>query len=280
MQAKNDIIIQVENLTVAFQNRAGIILPNDNITFSHCSGEWLGIMGPSGSGKSVLVRSIAGMVSGYPGIVDGNIFYHKQNLLEGLSEFCSYSRSNGTPGSVKKRYDAWQKRHWKNLSTFAPNAFTYIFQNPYDALNPYVSIKKHVEEAFLAGGVARADIQRESEKLLLELNFSEPARALKKYPHELSGGMAQRIVIAMALAQQSSVIIADECTTSLDPRSSKQTIDALHKAQEQRGCSLLFITHDVGLASEHSDRIIKMKEGKIIDIVENRSVHKQKQGSA
>jgi ABC-type glutathione transport system ATPase component len=125
--------------------------------------------------------------------------------------------------------------------------------------------KETIREAFRAGGTPSGEIRERSIDLLTTLQIAAPADTMKRYPHELSGGMAQRVVIAMALAQKTSVIIADECTTSLDPVSAVSTVEALQSARQSSGCSILFITHDEGIATTYSDRILRFDKGRFVD---------------
>ncbi len=264
----NEKILEVDQLTVAFTTQQGLIVANDNVAFSQARGEWLAIMGPSGSGKSVLAKSISGIFTGQPGVIGGKIIFQGNDLLEGLAESVHFTRADGRVDRVSKKSHKWAKRHRRNLSRYARNKFAYIFQNPYDALNPFFTVRRHLKEAFQAGGERRGDVDTRSIDLLTSLEIAAPKNVLKLYPHELSGGMAQRVVIAMALAQQTAVIIADECTTSLDPVSAVSTIEALQQAREVAGCSILFITHDLAIAETYSDRILKFERGRFVSSTE------------
>jgi ABC-type dipeptide/oligopeptide/nickel transport system ATPase component len=257
--------LQVRNLSVAFQTDEEVIFANREITFDHDAGTWLSLMGHSGSGKTVLGRAIAGLLTGSPGIVQGTIAYRGANLLDALPRFVSEHRHNGTI-SFRKDVRRWQKAHWRNITQFARGHFAYIFQNPYDALNPYVPIRRHLEEAFLAGGTHPEELERSCIDLLVQLRLTPPARVLSCYPHELSGGMAQRVVVAMAMAQRASYIIADECTSSLDSTSVRVTLDLLHRLQTEEGCSVLFITHDEGLAQSFSHHMLRMERGALMSL--------------
>jgi ABC-type glutathione transport system ATPase component len=256
-------ILAVENLSVAFHLKEGLVYANKEISFLHSSGEWLGLMGPSGSGKTVLARAISGLLTGIPGVVQGRILYRDNNLLHGLDEMVFKEKRNGSV-VIKKNAYAWTKRHRENIARHSRNEFAYVFQSPFDALNPYFTVGQHMKEAFLAGGIPAAEIPAQGRELLASLRMSEPDRVLKSHPHELSGGMAQRVVIAMALAQRASYLIADECTTSLDPEATHSTIEALQKAREVNGCSILFITHERDLASAYCDRILRMHNGTVV----------------
>ena len=254
--------LEVRDLSVAFRTGAALIYANRDVSFEHEQGEWLSVMGPSGSGKTVLGRAIAGLTIGAPGIVKGTISFRGHNLLDTLPDFVLAYRNNGT-GGFRKDVQRWQKRHWRNITMHARNQFAYIFQNPYDALNPYVPISRHLKEAFLAGGIPLDEIAEKSKELFVQLRLTPPERIVRCYPHELSGGMAQRVAVAMAMAQRASYIIADECTSSLDPASAHGTLDLLHQLQDERGCSVLFISHDAELAQSFSHRMLKMDRGEL-----------------
>ena len=257
-------LLTVEGLTVVFQTKAGYLTANNGVSFSQTKGEWLAIMGPSGSGKSVLAKSISGIMTGVPGIVEGRILFRGNDLLAGCAQSVAVSRKGDRVVSVSKNVRKWNKRYAANMRTYARNQFSYVFQNPYDALNPYFPVKRHLREAFRAGKKGGDRPDDRSVELLASLQIASPAETLKMYPHELSGGMAQRVVIAMALAQGTSVIIADECTTSLDPSSAVSTVEALQHARKESGCSILFITHDVGIAETYSDRILRFGGGQFL----------------
>jgi ABC-type glutathione transport system ATPase component len=255
-------LLRVEELTVAFQTSSGMLFANDDVSFSHNAGEWLGIMGASGSGKTVLAKAIAGLNIGKPGIIKGKMLFQERDLLSGLDIAIRTEQRNGTT-LITKNSRRWMKTYQGNFHRNARNKFAYIHQNPADALNPYFAIRRHMAEACAAGGTKPPWFESQSIELFSRLRLGEPRKVLASYPHELSGGMAQRVVIAMALAQKAAYIIADECTTSLDPRSSQSTIEALQEARTG-GAAILFITHDKALATKCCDRILQMKQGQVI----------------
>jgi len=258
-------ILEVNSLTVVFETQRGFVTANEGVSFSQGKGEWLAIMGPSGSGKSVLAKTISGIFTGSPGVVAGRIAYKGSDLLDGIDRHVRLKKEGSRIVGVRKDQQRWEKVYRRNIARHAMNQFAYIFQNPYDALNPYCTVRKHLREALRAGGTAKGEIGERSIDLLTTLQIASPADTLKRYPHELSGGMAQRVVIAMALAQKTSVIIADECTTSLDPVSAVSTVEALQSARQTSGCSILFITHDEGIAVTYSDRILRFDKGRFVN---------------
>lgn len=263
MSPAGDLILSVENLTVAFRQGRGVRFVNRDLSFTHGSGEWLAVMGPSGSGKTVLAKSICGLLLGNPGIVGGRILFRNSDLLEGLLPHGWEGRRNGEPVPPKD-LRRWYRGLRRNMQAHARNQFAYIFQNPLDALSPYFTVGRHLREALRAGGEDAGDYRPIAAGLLGSLRISEPEQVLRRYPHELSGGMAQRVVIAMALAQRVSYLIADECTTSLDPPAAMSVYAALQRAREVSGCSILFITHDRQLAETYADRILVMRDGRFV----------------
>ena len=261
MLNRNSSLLHVENLSAVFKNGEGFKLVNDNVSFSLNKGEWLGIMGISGSGKSVLAKSVSGLLTGTPGIVEGTLSYDGTNLLENLFKDISFVRRNGTVDNVRKKYHSWLKRYRNNFHKHTRNAFAYIFQNPIEAFNPYYTLGRHIKEAFAVRMTASAEIEQASVELIRSLRLSK--ELLYTYPHIPAGGELQRIAIGMALAQGASIIIADECTTSLDPPNAENVLQLLHEVQKNNGVSIMFITHDEELARKHCDRIYWMHRGKL-----------------
>ncbi|MBI3192920.1 MAG: ATP-binding cassette domain-containing protein [Ignavibacteriae bacterium] len=255
-------IVEVEQLTVLFAENEGYKIANNSVSMVLRNNEWLGIMGNSGSGKSILARSLSGLISGYPGIVQGKIFFESQNLVDDAFPKVLIQQKNGKIKKVKKNNYRWMKQYYRNFEQVACKKFAYIFQNPIESFNPYLSVGEHIAEAFVAAEIPGEMIRQKSIELLEHLDL--PEKNLDSYPHELSGGELQRISVAMALAQQASVIIADECTTSLDPENEDKVLAKLHEAQE-RGASILFITHSEELANEHCQRLNWMDNGRLYE---------------
>ena len=262
MTASSDALA-VEDLKVAFGTAENLVLALKGVSFSQSRGEWLGIIGRSGSGKTVLAKTIAGLLTGSPGVTNGKVLFEGKNLLDGLEEYVSTPALNGSV-SVNKRMHKWKKRMRANFELYAKNKFAYVFQNPVEALNPYISVEQHMNEAFAAGGVAKDKIREKGLELLASLRFTSPHNVLRSYPHELSGGMAQRLVVAMALAQGAALIIADECTTSLDLKGTNSAIESLQHARQMGEVSIMFITHDLYLAATCCDRVLIMNQGRLI----------------
>ena len=229
-------LLVVEDLAVSFDVRGGRINAVDGVSFSIRPGETLGIVGESGSGKSVMAYSLVGLLAGNGRIDRGQIRFNGQDLLAEPGMPCVQVRGR---------------------------QIAFIFQNPRAALNPIRSVGDQVRDALEASGRAprRQSAQRALE-LLDQVRIERAKDRFGAYPHELSGGMCQRILIAMALAAEPKLLIADEPTTGLDVTTQKIIMDTLYELGASNGLATLLITHDVGLAARYCRRIAVMCEGK------------------
>jgi peptide/nickel transport system ATP-binding protein len=231
-------LLEVEDLGVSFDVRGGRVVVVDGVSLSIRPGETLGIVGESGSGKSVMAYSLVGLLARNGRIDRGNIRFAGEDLR-----------------ADPKRMQAARGRQ-----------IAFIFQNPRAALNPIRSIGDQVRDAVEASGRAtRGESARRALDLLDQVRIERAADRLRAFPHELSGGMCQRVLIAMALAAEPQLLIADEPTTGLDVTTQKVIMDALYELGASRGLATLLITHDVGLAARYCRRIAVMCEGKIVE---------------
>ncbi len=237
----NSTLLAVENLHTYFKTEEGIAHAVDGVSFSVPKGKTVAIVGESGSGKSVTALSILQLVPEPAGkIVKGKIFFENQNLLE-FPE--------------------------KQMRQIRGNKIAMIFQEPMTALNPVFTIGNQIEEALK---LHRKNITKEQRKqivieLLQKVGISEPKERIKNYPHQLSGGMRQRAMIAMALACQPKLLIADEPTTALDVTIQAQILALLNDLQTQMKMSILLITHDLGIVAQSADSVVVMYAGKVIE---------------
>ncbi len=241
--AENQPLLRVSDLVATFPTPAGVVRAVDGVSFEVRPGQILGIVGESGSGKSVTSRSIMRMLRS-PGRIDsGSIEFRGKNLLE-LSE--------------------------ENMQQVRGRDIAMIFQDPQAALNPVMRIGDQIQEALQIHGVdAKASRERTLE-LLEQVGIPNPERAISRYPHEFSGGMRQRVVIAIALANKPSLLIADEPTTALDVTIQAQILKLIGKLRDELGIAIVFITHDMGVVAELCDDVLVMYHGKV---VEHGSVH-------
>ena len=227
-------LLEIRNLNITFQDMVGELKAVNDVSFTIKKGEILGLIGESGSGKSVTAKAIMKLLDG--GNISGEIWFNGKNLLNAKEkEIC---RLRGTKISM-------------------------IFQEPMTALNPVVKIGKQIEEVFKIHKIGN---ETENHKKIIEtlklLNIGNAEEILEKYPFELSGGLRQRVVIAMAIICEPELIIADEPTTALDVTTQMEILLLLKKAAAQIGSAILLITHDLGVIAECADRVIVMYRGK------------------
>ena len=229
----------VARLTVTY----GETLAVDGVSFSLSPGKIYVIVGESGSGKSTLLRTIGGLLTKEGKIVSGDIWMGEQNLIQ-LSE------------------KEWCEVHGNKMG--------YIFQNPEQSLSPLAKIGKQFVEcqnmhAKTAGKKSKKEILEDAEELLKELRFENPQRVLKSYPFELSGGMCQRVAIALAIMNQPSLLLADDPTSALDVASQDMTIETLLALRKKTDLSILLVTHNMEVARRLADEIGVMYQGRIIE---------------
>ncbi|KPN31609.1 putative ABC transporter ATP-binding protein [Halolamina pelagica] len=239
-EAGDDRLLEVENLQTVFHTERETIRAVDGVSFGIAEGETLGLVGESGSGKSVTARSIMGLVDS-PGelLPDSSIRFDGRELT-GLSEK-QYERVRG--GGV-----------------------AMVFQDPLSTLNPVYTVGNQIEEALsLHRGLSGMDATEKAIELLEDVGIPDAARRVSEYPHEFSGGMRQRAVIAMALACDPDLLICDEPTTALDVTIQAQILELLAELQEEHGLAILFITHDMGVIAEVCDRVAVMYAGEVVE---------------
>lgn len=229
----------VDRLTVTYGEKLAV----DGVSFSLSPGKIYVFVGESGSGKSTLLRTIGGLLTKEGKIVSGDIWMGEQNLIQ-LSE------------------KEWCEVHGNKMG--------YIFQNPEQSLSPLAKIGKQFVEcqnmhAKTAGKKSKKEILEDAEELLKELRFENPQRVLKSYPFELSGGMCQRVAIALAIMNQPSLLLADEPTSALDVASQDMTIETLLALRKKTDLSILLVTHNMEVARRLADEIGVMYQGRIIE---------------
>jgi len=238
----NQKLIEVKNLKTYFYTEAGTIKAVDNVSFDIYKGEVLGIVGESGSGKSVTSLSINRLIPNPPGeIVSGQVLYNKQNLLD-----LSYNEMRNIRG--------------KDIAM--------IFQEPMTSLNPVLKIEAQMNEVLIKHeGLSKKEATMRSIQMLEAVGIPEPNKRINEYPHQFSGGMRQRVMIAMALQCNPALLIADEPTTALDVTIQAQILDLMMDLKNKReDAAILLITHDLAVVAETCDRIIVMYGGEIQEI--------------
>jgi peptide/nickel transport system ATP-binding protein len=233
-------LLEVEGLKTHFFTRDGVVRAVDGVSFSIQPGETLALVGESGCGKSVTSLSILRLIASPPGrTVAGAIRFNGQDLL-GLSE--------------------------RAMRKVRGNEISMIFQEPMTSLNPVLTIGRQVAEALvLHKGMTRSAAADRAVELLRLVNIPEPARRATEYPHQLSGGMRQRVMIAMALACDPKLLVADEPTTALDVTIQAQILDLMRALKEKTGAAILLITHDLGVVAEMAQRVVVMYAGRKVE---------------
>jgi peptide/nickel transport system ATP-binding protein len=233
------MILEVRELKVTFRTEQGPVQAIDGVSFDVAEGEILGVVGESGSGKTVSLLAVMGLITDPNAVIEGSIKYRGRELV-GLSS--------------------------KEMRSLRGREIAMIFQDPMTALTPVYTIGWQIAEQVRAHSKvsAKAAEQRAIE-LLTEVNIPNPAEAIHRYPHQLSGGMRQRAVIAMALSCNPSLLVADEPTTALDVTVQAQILDLVRKLQQDHKSAVVFITHDMGVVSELADRVMVMYAGRIVE---------------
>jgi peptide/nickel transport system ATP-binding protein len=233
-------LLEVEDLRTYFFTRDGVTRAVDGVSYSVKPGETLAVVGESGCGKSVTALSILRLIASPPGrIVSGAIRFQGQNLLD-LDE-AAMRRIRG-------------------------NEISMIFQEPMTSLNPVLNIGRQISETLmLHQNLDAAAAARRTVEMLSLVHIPEPERRLKQYPHQLSGGMRQRVMIAMALACSPKLLIADEPTTALDVTIQAQILDLMLELKRKTGSAIIFITHDLGVVAETAQRVVVMYAGRKVE---------------
>ncbi len=233
-------LLHVHHLRASFHTGKGIVRAVNDVSFSVEKGETLGIVGESGSGKSVTCYSLMGLIPQPPGRIEtGQALFGGVDLLH-----CAKSE----------------------LSAIRGKRIAMIFQDPMTSLNPYMRIGEQIIEPLLIhGGVSRPDAEKRAFAAMKEVGIQDGASRLRAYPHEFSGGMRQRVMIAMALVTNPELLIADEPTTALDVTVQAQILDLIKKLQREHGTAVIFITHDLGVVSGFCDRVLVMYAGRIVE---------------
>ena len=235
----SEILLEIKDEKLSFFTPAGEVKALNGVSFSMNEGEVLGIVGESGSGKSVTAYSIMGLTA-YPGKLIGGTIYFNGHQIEKMSE--------------------------KEMRKIRGNEVSIIFQDPMTSLNPVYTIGNQITEVIrLHTGKSKKEAYDRAKELLELVGINEPTKRLKQYPHELSGGMRQRVMIAIALACEPKLLIADEPTTALDVTIQAQILELMQELRQKLGMSIIMITHDLGVVASMCERIAVMYAGHIVE---------------
>ncbi len=239
LQSVSGSLLQIDDLSLEFRTRMGVVKALDQISLSVHPGEMVGVVGESGSGKSVMAFAIMGVLDAAARVTQGSIQYRSMDLLQ-------------TP--------EWMLRQLRGRE------ISMIFQNPRVALNPIRAVGKQIEDSLNAHGeVAKSELKQRAMAALADVRIPDPAQRYKSYPYELSGGMCQRVMIALALACQPQLLIADEPTTGLDVTTQAAIMDLIQELSWSHQMATVLITHDLALASEYCQQIVVMHAGHVVE---------------
>ena len=240
------LALSIENLSVEFRTRSGVVKALESVSFSVGKGETVAVVGESGSGKSVTAYAVMGILDAAGNVTAGKAMLGDLDVL---------GASKNVLAGVRGRQIAM------------------IFQNPRSALNPIRRVGQQIADVLLChANFTKRQASIEAVRLLEAVGITDPERRTKAYPFELSGGMCQRVMIAIALAAEPSLLIADEPTTGLDVTTQAVIMDIIAERAKATGMATIFITHDLGLAAERADRIVVMHAGHVVEIAPTRDL--------
>jgi len=241
-----DMLLEVKNLHTYFKTRNGTVKAVNDVSYGLAAGKTLGIVGESGSGKSVSAMSILRLLDANGYIASGEILFEGQDLT---------------------------KLSMDDMYHIRGNAISVIFQEPMTSLNPVFTVKRQLSEPFMIHqGMSKKEAAEKSLEMLASVQIPNPEAVLKQYPHQLSGGMRQRVMIAMALACRPKILIADEPTTALDVTIQAQILRLMNELQQENGTSIIFITHDLGVINEMADDVAVMYCGQVVEKASSRVI--------
>ena len=240
-------LLEVKNLTVHFPTDDGLVKAVDGVSFSLLPGETLGVVGESGSGKSVSFLTVMGLINSKQAVIGGEIIFQGQDLLTLPAD---------------------------EMRTVRGEKISMIFQDPMTSLHPYYKVGDQIAEAIrVHQRVSKQEAHEQAVEMLRRVGIPRPDERADQYPHEFSGGMRQRAMIAMALSLNPDLLIADEPTTALDVTVQAQILDLLDRLKQEFNAAIVIVTHDLGVVAEHCDHIQVMYAGKIVEAGDRRDIY-------
>ncbi|PHV71001.1 peptide ABC transporter ATP-binding protein [Sporanaerobium hydrogeniformans] len=233
------MLLEVKNVKTEFKMKKGMVKAVNDVSFQCEKGEILAIVGESGSGKSVTSLSIMGLLARNAKVTEGEILFKGENLLD---------------------------KSASEMRAIRGNQISMIFQEPMTSLNPVLRIGDQLTESIILHmKLSKQEAMQRAVEMLELVGIPSPSQRVKDYPHQMSGGMRQRVMIAMALACNPELLIADEPTTALDVTIQAQILDIIYRLREKLGMAVLLITHDLGVVAEAADRVVVMYCGKVVE---------------
>ena len=266
-------ILEIENLRTYFfaKGKQAFIRAVDGVDLRINRGETLGLVGESGSGKSITALSIMGLITAEPGVISGKIGFKtdgiKTNLLQDLEDYVQLKDKDGRVMEVRKDCAGWGEQVERVMGNIRGKEISVIFQNPRSSLNPFIPIGKQITEAILLNtGIKNGREARERALYWLEqVRMDSPRLRFDNYPYGLSGGMCQRAMVAMALASEPSLLIADEPTTGLDATIQSKIVDLLQELKSAFNVTTMLISHDIEIIKRLSDSAAVMYGGTVME---------------
>lgn len=234
-----DVVLDIRDLEVVYDTPHGEVQAVSDVSFNVRKGEAFALVGESGCGKSTCASAIMRIVSKPGRIKGGQVLSHGENLLA-LSE--------------------------DEMAHVRGHRIGMIFQNPLDSLNPVYTLGEQIAESLMVDGMSKAEAMKRAEETLRDVRIPDAAARMKQYPHEISGGMRQRVMIGMMLCREPEVLIADEPTTALDVTTQAGILDLMNDLRREHGMALLLITHDFGIVADVADRVGVMYAGQIVEV--------------
>jgi oligopeptide/dipeptide ABC transporter ATP-binding protein len=266
-------LLTIEDLRTYFfsQSKQAFIRSVDGVSLDIAAGETLGVVGESGSGKSITALSVMGLINAGPGVISGRVVFAsdrvQKNLLEDLSDYVTVEKRNGMIMNVRKDEVGWERHVEHLMNEVRGKEIGMIFQNPKSSLNPFTAVGKQISEAIKLHTAVKND-QEARERALFWLDrvkIDSPQLRYENHPYGLSGGMCQRAMIAMALACEPSLLIADEPTTGLDATIQSRIVDLLAELKSEVGTTTMLISHDIGIISRLADSVAVMYGGRVVE---------------
>ncbi len=252
-------LLEISDLQVKFGQSGNYFTAVEKLSLKVYEGEIIGLIGESGSGKTTSAQSVLGLTSGWPGIISGKAQFLGRNILPNTTDYVQHKDKK-----INKR-KSYLREHRKLLKNILGKQVASIFQEPKSALNPFMSIGSHLKECMSQKGKHGLEAKKEGLNLLTKVGIVDSHEVWNLFPHQLSGGMAQRVMIAMALSSSPKLIIADEPTTALDVTTQAKLLDLFLRLKTQNNLSFIIISHDIGVIREITDRVYVMYQGNIVE---------------
>jgi peptide/nickel transport system ATP-binding protein len=259
--ASTQPLLSIQGLRTWFETPHGMVRAVESVSLDVGVGQAIGIVGESGSGKTQTFFSVFGLSRGEPGLVAGSARFAGVDLLEGLSTHVRVSGDDRAPTVVRSHPHRWEKLHQRRLERVLGREVALIFQEPRRSLVPYWTVGRHLEQVLRR----RNEEPSSAGDLLDRLGFRNPARVLQAFPEELSGGEAQRVILALAMAARPRLLIADEPTTAVDPISQVRILEEIQRMYQETRPALVLISHDLAVVRRMVIQVVVMYRGRVVE---------------